>query len=107
MSDYTPYVQQLLTSNSGKQPNIVEQILPPEDDVGIIGGLTHQGFKGTDFNFLLYYPCAAGVAKGSDTLVTFAPWEQKTPAVASFRPVQNSNPTRQVSWVRSYFWIHP
>jgi hypothetical protein len=71
----------LLTSNGGSPPNIVEQVLPPAADVGIISGLTHEGFKGTDFNFTLYDPRAVSVATGSDTLITFAPWEQKTSAV--------------------------
>jgi ABC-type branched-subunit amino acid transport system substrate-binding protein len=82
VSDYTPYVNQLMTSNNGKQPDFIQQVLPPEDDVAIIAQLNHSGFKGTDYNFSLYDPRAAAVAKGSDTLVTFAPWEQSSAAVA-------------------------
>jgi branched-chain amino acid transport system substrate-binding protein len=82
VSDYTPYIQQLLTSNHGKQPNIIEQVVAPTDDVALVSGLNQQGFTGTDFNFSLYDPRAVSVAKGSDTLITAAPWEQNTAAVA-------------------------
>jgi branched-chain amino acid transport system substrate-binding protein len=82
VSDFTPFVNQLLSANSGKQPDIIQQLLPPEDDVSVIAQLNHQGFTGKDYNFSLYDPRAVAVAKGSDTLVTFAPWEQNSAAIA-------------------------
>jgi len=85
VSDYTPYADQLLSANAGKQPNIIQQVLPPEGDVSMIAELGHLGFKGSDFNFSLYDPRAVSVAKGSDTLVTFEPWEANTPAVETMR----------------------
>lgn len=81
VSDYTPYIDQILTSNAGKQPDIVQQLLPPVDDIGVIAGLDQSNFTGKDFNFSLYDPRAVGVAKGSYTLVSFAPWEQKSTAI--------------------------
>jgi branched-chain amino acid transport system substrate-binding protein len=85
VSDYTPYADQILSSNGGKQPDIVQQVLPPEGDVAMISELHNLGFKGNDFNFTLYDPRAVSVAKGADTLVTFEPWEANTPAVATMR----------------------
>ena len=90
VSDYTPYVQQLMTADNGKPPNIVQQVLPPTADIGIISKLNQLGFKGTDFNFSLYDPRAVSVAKGSDTLVSFAPWEQDSPAVAQMTQAVNA-----------------
>jgi ABC-type branched-subunit amino acid transport system substrate-binding protein len=85
VSDYTPYADQLLSSNGGKQPDIIQQVLAPQSDVSMISELENLGFKGNDFNFTLYDPRAVGVAKGSDTLVTFEPWEANTPAVQTMR----------------------
>jgi len=85
VSDYTPYADQLLSSNSGKQPDIIQQVLPPESDASMISELENLGFKGNDFNFSLYDPRAVAIAKGSDTLVTFEPWEANTPAVQTMR----------------------
>jgi branched-chain amino acid transport system substrate-binding protein len=85
VSDYTPYADQLLSSNGGKQPDIIQQVLPPEGDVAMIAQLRNLGFKGSDFNFSLYDPRAVAVAQGSDTLVTFEPWEANTPAVTTMR----------------------
>jgi ABC-type branched-subunit amino acid transport system substrate-binding protein len=85
VSDYTPYADQLMSANSGKQPNIIQQVLPPTADVAMIAELRNLGFKGTDFNFSLYDPRAVSVAKGSDTLVTFEPWEANTPAVNTMK----------------------
>jgi branched-chain amino acid transport system substrate-binding protein len=82
VSDFSPYTDQMLSSNGGKAPDIIEQLLPPQDDVAIITALNHQGFKGTDFGFSLYDPRAVSVAKGSNTVVGQAPWEQSTAAVA-------------------------
>lgn len=85
VSDYTPYADQLLSSNGGKQPNIIQQVLPPTGDVALIAELSHLGFKGSDFNFSLYDPRVVAAAKGSDTLVTFEPWEANTSAVKTMR----------------------
>jgi branched-chain amino acid transport system substrate-binding protein len=83
VSDFSPYVQQLLSANHGKQPDIIEQLLTPLDDVGLIGGLKNAGFSGKDYNFTLYDPRAVSLAKGSDTIITFAPWELQSPAIAT------------------------
>jgi branched-chain amino acid transport system substrate-binding protein len=85
VSDYTPYADQLLSSNHGKQPSIIQQVLSPTQDVSMISELQNLGFKGSDFNFSLYDPRAVSVAKGADTLVTFEPWEAATPAVQTMR----------------------
>lgn len=82
VSDYSPYIDQVLSSSSGKAPDIIEQLLPPQDDVAIITALNHQAFKGTDFGFSLYDPKAVSVAKGSNTVVGQAPWEQSNAGVA-------------------------
>jgi hypothetical protein len=81
VTDYSPYAQQALTSNNGGQPDIIEQVLAPAVDVGLLGALNAAGFKGTDFNFSLYDPRVVTYAKGGNTLVDQAPYEQNTPAV--------------------------
>jgi ABC-type branched-subunit amino acid transport system substrate-binding protein len=81
VTDYSPYVQQALTSNKGRQPNIVEQLLAPTVDIGVLGTLDQDGFKGTDFNFSLYDPRVVSLAKGGNTIVGQVPFEEATPAV--------------------------
>jgi ABC-type branched-subunit amino acid transport system substrate-binding protein len=81
VTDYSPYAQQALTSNNGGQPDIIEQVLAPQNDVGLLAALNAGGFKGTDFNFSLYDPRAVTFAKGGNTLVDQAAYQQNTPAV--------------------------
>lgn len=106
VSDFTPYVQQVLSSNHGKQPDIVEQLLTPQNDVGVISELNHSGFTGTDFNYSLYDPRAVSVAKGSDTLIGFAPWEQKSAGVALMtKRVKATDPSAILSQaVETGYW---
>jgi ABC-type branched-subunit amino acid transport system substrate-binding protein len=93
VSDFTPYIDQLLSSNNGKAPDIIQQILPPTNDIAVISQLNHLGYKGHDFSYSLYDPRAASVAKGSNVLVTSAPWEEQSPAVQTMKQqVQALNP---------------
>jgi branched-chain amino acid transport system substrate-binding protein len=81
VTDYSPYTQQLLASNAGGQPDIIEQILPASQSVGVNSELNAEGFKGVDINFTLYDPAAVTVDKSSDTALNFAPWQQTSAAV--------------------------
>jgi branched-chain amino acid transport system substrate-binding protein len=81
VSDYSPYVEQALTSNHGGPPDIVEQLLAPTLDIGVLKTLNAEGFKGTDLNFSLYDPIIVSLAKGGDTLVGQIAYQQTTPAV--------------------------
>jgi branched-chain amino acid transport system substrate-binding protein len=106
VSDFTPYVQQVLSSNHGKQPDIVEQLLTPQNDVGVISQFNHSGFTGSDFNYSLYDPRAVSVAKGSNTLIGYAPWEQTSAGVALMtKRVKATDPTAVLSQaVETGYW---
>jgi branched-chain amino acid transport system substrate-binding protein len=81
VSDYSPYANALLSSNHGKQPDLILQILPPGNDAGLAKELQQLGYSGKDYNFSLYDPRIASVAKGTYTIMQFSPWEENTPAV--------------------------
>jgi branched-chain amino acid transport system substrate-binding protein len=81
VSDFAPYVQQALTSNKGGAPDIVDQLLTPTQDIGVLSTLRADGFKGLDLNYTLYDPRVVSLAAGGDTLVGQIAYQQKTPAV--------------------------
>jgi branched-chain amino acid transport system substrate-binding protein len=82
VTDFAPYVQQALTSNKGGPPDIVDQLLTPTQDIGVLSQLRANGFKGLDLNYTLYDPRVVSLAKGGDTLVGQIAFQQNTPAVA-------------------------
>ena len=98
VTDYSPFTQQVLTSNAGGPPDIVEQILPASQSVGVNAQLNASGFKGTDINFTLYDPTAITVAASSDVALNFAPWQQTSAAVKLMtKRVLATDPTEALS----------
>jgi len=98
VTDWAPFAQQVLTSNAGGQPDIIEQILPASESVGANAQFNESGFKGVDFNFTLYDPAAITVDKGSVTALNFAPWQQNSAAVKLMtQRVEATSPTTALS----------
>lgn len=83
VSDFSPYVNQILAANNGKQPDAVDTLLPPLTDVGLYQALTHAGMTGHYFAKSMYDPRVASIAKGAYVELQQAPWEQQTAAVAT------------------------
>lgn len=54
--DYTPFVQDIMTSNDGKAPEIVVFNGRFANTVGITAGLRAAGFKGATVNYITYVP---------------------------------------------------
>lgn len=54
--DYTPFVQDIMKSNSGKAPDIVAFNGRFANTVGITAGLRAAGFKGATVNYITYVP---------------------------------------------------
>ena len=83
VSDYSPYVNQILVANHGKQPDAVDTLLPPLTDIGLYQALSHAGLSGHYFAKSMYDPRVASIAKGAYVELQQAPWQQKTSAVAA------------------------
>ncbi|HZP30534.1 MAG TPA: ABC transporter substrate-binding protein, partial [Acidimicrobiia bacterium] len=62
-SDYTPFVNQLLTSNNGKAPDVIIQLNQVNVVIGLSRALNEAGYTGVDTNAVLYDPRAVGIAK--------------------------------------------
>jgi branched-chain amino acid transport system substrate-binding protein len=83
VSDYTPYATQLLTSNGGKQPDLINAALDTIGASSLYKKLKELGYKGKFLTYAVYDPRIASLSDGIYNEITFAPWEQtKTPAVA-------------------------
>ena len=54
--DYTPFVQDVMTSNAGGQPDLVVFNSLFSNTVGITGGLKAAGYKGKFLNYIAYVP---------------------------------------------------
>lgn len=54
--DYTPFVQDVMTSNKGGQPDLVVFNSLFANTVGITAGLRSAGFKGATLNYIAYVP---------------------------------------------------
>jgi len=72
VSDFTPYVQDMLTSNNGKQPDVVFLVVAPSNVYGLGPALTQAGFTGVDTNAVAYAPSFAGLTKGWQAFTQFA-----------------------------------
>ncbi len=56
VTDYTPYVQQILTANQGKAPDLVFACTSVGSTIGLTSALTAAGFKGAQGNGIVYDP---------------------------------------------------
>lgn len=54
--DYTPFIQDLMTSDHGGAPDVVVTNGRFQNTVGLSGGLKAAGFKGDLFNYIAYVP---------------------------------------------------
>ncbi len=54
--DYTPFVQDVMTSNDGKAPDLVVFNSLFANTVGITAGLRSAGFEGETLNYITYVP---------------------------------------------------
>jgi branched-chain amino acid transport system substrate-binding protein len=79
ISDYTPYVQQLLTSNGGDAPDAMT-CLAAVDCIAIWGQLQATGYAGV-YQHFLYSDQLLVPMKGSVVVVNAVPFNAGTPAV--------------------------
>jgi ABC-type branched-subunit amino acid transport system substrate-binding protein len=80
-TDYTPFVQEMLTSNGGNAPDITYLIASFNDISGLSKGLRQAGFEGIIVNPTTYDP---RIIKAAESLEVYTQWA--TPEVASTVP---------------------
>jgi len=87
VSDWTPYVQSIMTSNGGKQPDVVFLVVAPSSVFGLGPALSQAGFTGVDTNAVGYVPALASLTKGWQAFTQFATPESTSSQMAEI----NSN----------------
>ena len=80
-SDYTPFVQAIMTSNGGDPPDIAYLVASFNDVQGLAKGLRQAGFEGIIVNPTTYDP---RIVKAAETLEVYTQWA--TPEAAPDNP---------------------
>ena len=83
VSDFTPYVQQMLTSNKGKAPDVVNCLLAI-DCIPIYKGLVANNYQGT-YLHTLYSDALLDPMKGSVVNIGWANFNDSTPALEQMK----------------------
>jgi hypothetical protein len=64
VSDFAPYVQDIITSNNGGQPDVFFNVATVANVIGLSTALRQAGFKGLDTNSIGYAPVLTTTAAG-------------------------------------------
>ncbi len=86
VSDFTPFVNDILTSNDGGPPDVVFSVISQNNLLGFAPALVNGGFEGLSTNAVLYSPQATSLMKGQFVLTQFTTPEaaDTVPAVKTF-----------------------
>jgi len=80
-TDYTPFVQAIMTSNNGNPPDVAYLVASFNDVQGLSKGLRQAGFQGVIVNPTTYDP---RIVKAAETLEVYTQWA--TPEAAATTP---------------------
>ena len=72
VSDFSPFVNDILTSNDGGQPDVVFAVISQNNLLGFAPALQNAGFEGLSTNAVLYSPLAAGIMTDNFVLTQFS-----------------------------------
>ena len=72
VTDYSPYVQALMTSNSGQPPDVIFLVVAQSNVLGLGRALAQAGFKGIQTNAVSYAPQLTSLANGWSAFTQFA-----------------------------------
>ncbi|MFO7590528.1 MAG: ABC transporter substrate-binding protein [Acidimicrobiia bacterium] len=87
VTDFSPYVTELMTSDGGAPPDVIFLVTSQDTlQAGLQTALDAAGFDGLATNAVLYSPLATALVKGGSVLTQFATPEaaSTTPAVQEF-----------------------
>jgi hypothetical protein len=80
VGDYTPYAQELLTSNDGAAPDVIYTSIAPTSALGLTGVINSNGYTGTYLS-PFYTPLLLQALKGAYVFTQFAGFEADSPGV--------------------------
>ena len=83
VSDYTPYIQQLMTADGGKAPDAMVCLLAI-DCIPIYKGVVEAGYKGAYYSNL-YSDALLTAMKGSYANVTFVPFDTESAGLTEMK----------------------
>lgn len=72
VSDFSPFVNDIMTSNNGGPPDVVFAVISQNNLLGFAPALENAGFDGLATNAVLYSPLAAAIMKGNFVLTQFS-----------------------------------
>ena len=72
IGDYSPFVNDIMTSNGGKAPDAVFLVVAFQNVLGMAKGLIDAGYTGIITNAVAYDPRLVGTAKGQTAFTQFA-----------------------------------
>ena len=86
VSDFSPYINDIMTSADGGQPDVVFVVISQNNLLGFAPALDAAGFEGLQTNAVLYSPQAAAIVTDDFVLTQFATPEAAadTPTVQEF-----------------------
>jgi len=82
ITDYSPYVQTLMTSNDGKEPDVIFLVVAQSNVFSLGAALNRAGFKGIQTNAVGYVPQLTATANGWSVFTQFATPESPAPEMA-------------------------
>ena len=88
VTDYTPYVQAVMTSDGGKPPDALVCLLATQC-INMYSLISAGGYTGTYYS-ALYDPRLVSIFKGATSLVSFQPPEDPTPAIEAMETDVNA-----------------
>ncbi len=77
VGDYSPYAQALLTSNNGKQPDVITSSVAPSGSLALFNLLKSSGFTGSLLS-PFYSNALLKVLTGAYVTTTYAPFESQS-----------------------------
>lgn len=90
VTDYSPYVQALMTSNGGQPPDVIFLVVAQSNVFGLGRALNQAGFKGIQTNAVSYAPQLTGLATGWSAFTQFATPESPAPNMAKIVSTLNA-----------------
>ena len=72
VTDYSPYVQALMTSNGGQPPDVIFLVVAQNNVFGLGRALSQAGYKGIQTNAVSYAPQLTTLANGWSAFTQFA-----------------------------------
>jgi ABC-type branched-subunit amino acid transport system substrate-binding protein len=80
VGDYTPYAQELLSSNDGGAPDVIYTSIAPTSALALTNAINANGYTGTYIS-PFYSPLLVSALKGAYVFVQFAGFEADSPGI--------------------------